>query len=319
MSLTPEEIAKAYQKKEVVGWREVIEPGSVARSHSRLSYLVRSTPPSFNEYEKYKGTKTMLYNVTRKVMGGDLPNTAQAIGDCVSWGAKNATEYTSCCDILIRKEAEKFRPVFAPYYYGTGRVYVGGWLNDYGDGSLGSYMAEAVMKYGTLFSDEPGCPKYSGSVAKEFGAKKATLDLWKPKAIDFPIQDAVLIKTWEELVCALSNYYAITTASNVGYEMNASSDGFFRQTQNWAHQMQFCGFSELQANEPYAILLNSWGDAHGRLKDFDNKEDLPIGTLRIRRKDVEKHLRANETYVFANLKGFPGQKQKIEKELFKLF
>ena len=78
--------------------------------------------------------------------------------------------------------------------------------------------------------------------------------------------------------------------------------------------MQFCGFSELQPNEPYAILLNSWGDAHGRLKDFDNGEDLPIGTLRIRRKDVEKHLRANETYVFANLKGFPGQKAKIEKE-----
>ncbi len=311
------DIAKAYEKHELVGWREYLEPGSAARALANSPHILRSAP-IFNEYAKYKGTRTMLYDVTRKVLGKDTPNFAQQIGDCVSFGAKNATEYTSCCDILIRREAEKFRPVFTPYFYGTGRVYVGGWDNDFSDGSLGSYMAQAVVKYGTLFSDEPGCPVYSGSVAKQFGAKRSLLDQWKPKAIDFPIQDAIVIRTWEEFVCALSNYYAIATASNVGFSMEAGRDGFFVQNTSWAHQESFIGVDD-NDKDPYAIMLNSWGDVHGRLKDFITGEDMPIGILRIRRKDVEKIIKSGETYAYCNLKGAPGQRERIQKELFRVF
>lgn len=310
-----EQLGKDYSNHTLVGWAEYIKPGLVAQYLNLCSPQLLRTPPIFNNYDKYKGGKYMLYLAVRKVLGDDTDNEAQLIGDCVSWGAKNGSEYTTCCDILMRGDREKYKKIFPPYYYGTGRVYVGGWDNDYSDGSLGSYMAEAVMKYGTLFRDEPGVPTYNADVAKEWGAKRSVLDKWKPIAIKYLVQDAVMIKSWEELVCAIANGYACPTASNVGYDMEASNDGFHRQTTNWAHQMTWIGLSD-NSSDPYAILLNSWGDAHGRLKDFDDGHMLPAGVLRVRRKDVEKHIREQETYAYANVIGFP--EQKINEALLKL-
>lgn len=234
---------------------------------------------------------------------------------CVSFGAKNATEYLSCCDMLMRKDREQFKPVFPPYYYGTGRVYVGGWDNDYSDGSLGSYMAEAVKKYGTLFSDEKDVPKYSGSVAKEFGAKRLLLDRWKPTAIKYLVKDTAQINSWEDLVTAITNGYPCPTASSIGYNMEPSSDGFHKQTDSWSHQMCFIGVDD-NDKDPYALLLNSWGDSHGHLKDFDNGEDLPTGVLRVRRADALKHIKAKETYAYSQFDGFPTQR--IEQALLML-
>jgi hypothetical protein len=93
--------------------------------------------------------------------------------------------------------------------------------------------------------------------------------------------------------------------------MEASSDGFHRQTTEWGHQMCFIGVDETykNGNEPYALLLNSWGDVHGELKDFaDSSIKLPQGVLRIRRSDAEKHIRAGETFAYSNFDGFPAQK-----------
>jgi hypothetical protein len=82
--------------------------------------------------------RMMLHEVVRKVLGKDTENYPQEIGDCVSFGAKNAIEYLMCCERLLKGDAEKFRPVFAPYLYRTGRIYVGGGQLGNGDGSLGS-------------------------------------------------------------------------------------------------------------------------------------------------------------------------------------
>lgn len=228
-------LAKEYEQGHLCGWLETRYPGSVQKYLNLIGPQPRYS--LFNEYDRYKGTKTMLYQVCRKVLGKDTPNYPQQIGDCVSFGAKNATECLSCCDILLRGDREQFKLVFPPYYYGTGRVYVGGWDNDYSDGSLGSYMAQAVMKYGTLFTDEPGLPSYSGSVAKEFGAKRSTLDKWLPTAKKYLVKSAAQINSWEELVTAIANGYPCATASDIGYSMQPSSDGFHRQTTSWAHQM----------------------------------------------------------------------------------
>lgn len=295
-------LAKEYEQGNLCGWLEVRYPGSVQKYLNLIGPQPRYS--LFNEYDRYKGTKTMLYQVCRKVLGKDTPNYPQQIGDCVSFGAKNATEYLSCCDILLRGDREQFKLVFPPYYYGTGRVYVGGWDNDYSDGSLGSYMAQAVMKYGTLFTDEPGLPSYSGSVAKEFGAKRSTLDKWLPTAKKYLVKSAAQINSWEELVTAIANGYPCATASNVGYSMQPSSDGFHRQTTSWAHQLCFIGVDD-NDKDPYAIILNSWGDAHGKLKDFETGEELPMGVLRVRKNDALKHIRAKETFAYSQFDGFP--------------
>ena len=269
----------------------------------------------YGKSQDSKGKKVMLYEVVRKVIGKDTENIPQAIGDCVSWGARNAVEYLMATEKLMKGDHEKFEPVFAPYLYGTGRVLIGrGQLNGQ-DGSRGSWMADAVIKYGVLRSNFDGVPKYSGSIAKKWGDTPGPDRKFIDEGTKHPVKSAAQIKTWDQLVEAIVNGYPCTTASDIGYDMQPSSDGFHRQTDNWGHQMCFIGVDD-RPTDPYAIILNSWGDAHGHLKDFDDGSNLPIGVLRVRKKDAEKHLRAKETFAYSNFDGFP--EQLIDKKLFML-
>src|SRR5690348_400982 len=55
--------------------------------------------------------KMMLFEVVRKVLGKDTENYAQQIGDCTSFGAKNALEYLQCTEILLGNQSYKWRPI----------------------------------------------------------------------------------------------------------------------------------------------------------------------------------------------------------------
>jgi hypothetical protein len=68
---------------------------------------------------------------------------------------------------------------------------------------------------------------------------------------------------------------------------------------------------------PYALILNSWGDAHGRLKAFDDtNESLPVGVLRVERRAIEGMIRQGETFAISNFDGFP--EQGLDEALFKI-
>lgn len=315
--MTPTELCRAYESGDISGWLGKDNPELVREQFRLISHhfqpfrIVGQAAPT-------AGRKVMLYQAVRAVLGKDTDNYPQQVGDCVAFGAKNATEYLTCLDILMRGKRVKWRPVFPSFYYGTGRVYIGN-SRISGDGSLGSWMAAAVQKYGTLFSDEKDVPKYSGSVSRAWGDAnpRNDLDNWKQTASPYLVKSAAVIKSWDELVAAICNGYPCTTASNVGYNMEPSSDGFHRQTTSWPHQMCIISVDD-NDKDPYALILNSWGTgAHGKLKDFDDGHDLPGGVLRVRRKDIEKHIRAEEMFAFSNFNGFPAQD--IDKALFKIF
>ena len=316
------ELSRLYASREIIGWEEFRTPGIAKQQFDLLNGRGVFVPFRIvGQTRETSGQKVFLHWVTTKYLQTKTVVKhyyPQLIGDCVSHGARHATEVVNIIEIAQKGEHEKHREVFAPYYYGTGRVYVGG-NRIGGDGSLGSWMAEAVQKYGTLFADEPDVPQYSANVAKQWGSSKSVLDKWKPKAESFPVKGVAQINSWDELVAAIVNGYPCPTASDVGYSMEASSDGFHKQTTSWAHQMCFIGADDTykSGDEPYALLLNSWGeDAHGRLKDFETGDDLPPGILRVRRKDAEKHIRAGETYAYSNFNGFP--EQLLNKSLFML-
>jgi hypothetical protein len=302
------EIAKQYEQGKHKGW--------CGLDLAKAAFQMLDAQGCFAKMSaKYQaGKKMMLYWVARKLFGHDTPNYPQQIGDCVSFGAKNATEYLTACQIMLAGLEEKFRPVFPPYYYGTGRIYVGH-SGGYSDGSSGAWMAEAVRTYGTLFADESGVPQYQGSVAKSWGASAGNgIDKWKDTASKYLVKSTAPINSWEDLVAAISNGYPCTTASDIGYSMEASSDGFHRQTTSWSHQMCFIGVDETYT-EPYAIILNNWGDVHGHLKDFQTtSEDLPVGVLRVRKADAMKHIQAGETFAYSQFDGFPDTP--LDKKLF---
>jgi hypothetical protein len=305
-------VAEAYEKGDLIGWNE-----EVALANLKLIGTDPNTPIYVGMPDDLinaaAGKKAFLYQLVRKALGQDTKNYPQQIGDCVSFGAKNATEYVTCTDIVMQGKREKFRSVFPPYYYGTGRVFIGGQRSRQ-DGSTGEWMAKAVMQYGTLFSDEEGVPNYAGSVAKEWGYSgppKNFVDVGKK----YLVKSAALIRNWADLVAAINNGYPCTVASNQGFAMSASSDGFHRAQGNWSHQMCIIGVDD-EYSTPYALILNSWGDVFGHLKSFDGNEDLPLGVIRAKRDVIEHMIDAGETFAFSQFDGFP--EQDLNEALFKV-
>lgn len=305
-------ISLKYKKGLVNGWGGPILAAQAWNLLRGESYIFDGLPIMTSPY---RGKRMMLFDVTRKVLGKDTLNYPQEIGDCVSFGAKNATEYLQCCEILMKGDREKFRPVFPPYLYGTGRVFIGRGQLDGEDGSLGSWMADAVIKYGVLASDESNVPQYEGRVAKKWGDTPGPPDEFVNIGKTHPIKSAARINNWEELVTAICNGYPCTVASNQGFEMEAGNDGFHDASGQWGHQMCIVGVDD-EYSQPYAIIVNSWGDAHGRLKDFNTNEELPIGVLRAKKNIIQRMINSGEVFAYSNFLGFPTQA--IDKELFKL-
>lgn len=318
MAVSGFELAKAFEKDELCGWAEHRHPG-IARSEFNLLKQSGYFLP-FSMQSNAKGTKTFLHLVARKVLGKDITNYNQQIGDCVSFAGKNAAELLQTTQILLGGDDIKWRPVFPPYYYGASRVYVGRGRLGNDDGSLGSWLAQAVVRYGTLFADEANVPKYSGKVAKAWGdpQPKNDLDNWLPTAKNFLVQGVAQVRTWANLVEAISSGFPVTIASDVGFEMEARKDGFHRIGRKpWAHAMCVIGADD-NAKDPYVLILNSWGDCHGHLKDFDDGHSLPKGVLRVRRADFEKILRQKECFAYSDMRGFQDRREKLQKAMFDL-
>jgi len=311
--LTSEILMDSYVEGSMSGW-----PGEeiAAEEYKLIKDEYNFVDFKFFGNEPYQGPrKAFLYQVVRKVLKRDIENIRQLIGDCVSWGGRNACEYLACCDILMRGDHESYHPVFPPYYYGTSRVQVGGGRLST-DGSLGSWLAAAVMKYGTLFSDENGVPAYGESVAKNWG-KNGPPDQFMHVGKKYLVKSAAQIKNWEELVEAICNGYPCTVASDQGFEMTPDANGFHNPKGTWQHQMCITGIDD-EWSDPYALIRNSWGDVHGKMVNFhDKNEVLPAGYLRVRKKTIERMINQKEVFAWSQFDGF--QMQDINKGLFKIF
>ncbi len=112
------------------------------------------------------------------------------------------------------------------------------------------------------------------------------------------------MRTWDETVAAVANGSPVTVASNAGFTMSVGRDGYHERRGRWPHQMCVIGVCDDPA-KPWAALLNSWGDAHGRLHDWSTGEPWPAGTLRVRREALAGMLASGEAYALAAFAGFP--------------
>jgi hypothetical protein len=256
-------------------------------------------------------TRVMLWEVARKLLGKDPLNYAQQVGDCVSFGAKNAIEHLQAFEIA-NGDAEEWHGVLPAYLYGTGRVLIGGGRL-FGDGSLGVWQAKAVMQYGFITNDMPNAlghtpPKYSGSLARQWGRGSGPPTEWVDVGKQHLIQSAVMVKTWDEAANAIFNGYPVTIASNVGFDMLPRSDGYHHYSTRWAHQMCLIGI-DLGGDgvEPHGCILNSWDDVHGAITDFRTKQVWPKGTLRVRMADIVSILQADDSFAYSKCQGLPAR------------
>lgn len=271
-----------------------------------------------NSQGDYHGKRQMLWEFTRKVLGKDTENYAQQVGDCVSFGGKNVTEYLQCVQISLDGDAQKFRNMFPPYFYGCSRVFIGGG-GMWGDGSSGTWLQAAVRKYGVLAVDDPGVPKYSGGVARQWGGGNGPPQELVNIGKQHLVKTTAQITNADDAANALLNGYPIAVCSDWGYNMQASSDGFHAPRGTWNHCMSIIGFDDSDSSKGlYFIILNSWGDVHGHLKDFATGVDLPVGVLRVRGEYVNKMLAEGDSFAFSQFDGFPDNSKKLKEAMFDL-
>lgn len=252
------------------------------------------------------GKRCVLWDYTRKVnRGQDLPNVPQEIGDCVSWGMKHSIDYLACMEIIRLGDNEEFHESFAPYFYGISRWQIGGGKLGNGDGSLGSWAAEGVRRYGVLRADETGVPPYSGTIAKEYG-RRGPPEKFIAIAKHNLLKTAARVTSWPQMRDGLFNGYPATIASMRGWEMETKQDhgkSWFHGRDMWPHQTCIVGYDET-GPRPGALRLNSWGpDAHGPQLDGPNGsgwQDVD---------DLDKELRNGDTeaYLLSQFDGFPAK------------
>lgn len=196
---------------------------------------------------------------------GHLPNFAQQIGDCVSFGESNAIAYSLAFRRRMNGGGSDWIRPFPPYLYGTCRVTHG--RNQppcRSDGAFPDYMAKAYEAHGWVTFDESGYAYpagYRGAIASDWGCKgppAALLDKGKARAggTQYPVRSAA------EARDAICNGYALTIGSDFGTRTIRERDG--RMVANWdatwPHQMAIVAYDG-SASKPYFYFLNSWGPA----------------------------------------------------------
>lgn len=254
-----------------------------------------------------------VWELAQKVLGRPYQVGAQEIGDCVSWGMKQAGELRSVIEVVCGQE-EKFRPWFAPWIYAVSRNQVGkGQLRF--DGSLGSWAAIAVSRYGVLFEDDPGVPPYSGSLARRWGSPTNAQEHPEYESFFTVAQDnpclVVEVKTVEEAVKMIRDYRRpLTIASLRGFRMEPREyRGYhvFVPTGTWAHQMCFVEYND---ELPALYRLNSWGpNAHGQ----PLRGEIAGGAWNLL-DDVEKEFNSFKVECFA-LVEFTGEPHEPDHEI----
>jgi hypothetical protein len=242
----------------------------------------------------------------------------QGIGDCVSWGAMHAVYCAESVDWDTGKIPEAPLLPSTESIYGGARVEargrpgdgksaVGGWS----DGATGWGAARWLRDWGVVYRDQVGghdLRVYDPQRAKAWGAygNGGQGDGGRLDAIAkrHPCKHVVAVKTWPELVAAVSSGYPVTIASSVGFNSgNRDEHGFCRASGTWMHQMAVIGlrFAEHGSPRDGALIINSWGNYVGGGKW---PADQPDGTFWASRPDIERILSQGDSYAIGSVDGF---------------
>lgn len=310
------DIVELYQNGSINGWS--------GEQLAREAWDMLKGQSHFVPFKGFSSTpagkrKMFLWEIFRKVMGRDMSTSTQPVGNCVSEGMRTCIEHLMCSEILLDNDFEKWRPVFQPYLYGCGRVFIGGGRLGNSDGSIGAWQADAVIKYGVLPSDENGVPEYTGSVTRQWGAGSGPPQKFVELGKKHLIKSAAMITTWDELMDALMSGHPVSVCSDAGFSMTPNSNGYHVRNTTWYHCMAFIGADET-VGDGEAYLKNSWGDSvHGTLVYRDGSgEKVPTGCLRITRKDAEYMLKQKDSFAISAFNGFEDRSREIQKHLFKM-
>ena len=243
----------------------------------------------------------------------------QGIGDCVSWGAMHAVYCAESVDWTLGKLAEPPQLPATEAIYGGARVEARGRdglgrspIGGYSDGATGWGAARWLRDWGVVYREEVlghDLREYDPKRAKAWGAygnggqgDDGKLDL---EAKRHPCKHVVAVKTWDELVAAITSGYPVTIASSVGFNSgNRDADGFCRASGTWMHQMAVIGVRFAKNGSPRdgALILNSWGPNY--VGGGKWPPDQPDGSFWASREAIQSILNQGDSYAIGSVDGF---------------
>ena len=247
----------------------------------------------------------------------------QLNGSCVAWGAMHAVY---CAEAIEWELGNREEPPIMPAtcsIYGGSRVEskrkedfdgsrpVGGWS----DGSTGYRAARWLRDWGVIYRQEYknggqvlDLRQYDKDREKNWGAygnggEDKAFSLWLDrKAAETPCKHVVNVRTWDELVAAITSGYPVTIASNQGFTKTRDADGFCEARGTWMHQMMVAGIRFEKkgggGGRDGALIVNSWGDY---VDGGKYPADQPDGTFWADRPTMERILGQGDSWAIAEV------------------
>jgi len=293
-----------------LGW---IPPCDRTAEQIEMDTQIQSRWEPFKIRGKYKEPKeALLYRFIK-----DHHPFYQQTGSCVGNGLGMALW---CLESIEVNQLGQLENPVCPFWllpYGKSRELAG--MSGKGEGSFGSAAIEALMKFGTLPSNDASVPQPKlvdggltwGEAAEMTWSDGAAI---KPafllRSKKYTLQTSARIKSWQDAKAALINGYPLTCASNWGGEMQPSIKGtpaviLNRRVTTWGHQMCCLGWVDHPELKDIFWIQNSWGICHG--KSPGNYHE-PEGGFWITAKDMQWICDDGEVFSLSNFEGFPVQK-----------
>lgn len=260
--------------------------------------------------ESGKDKIVLLHKFVQKLTGRFNTRT-QGGPDCVAFGAACAIDCVKSAEIVSKKQLEEWiAETSTEDIYGGSRVNIGrGQLGSDG-GSYGAWAAKYVNEIGTLVRipyEKYDLSVYNYDVANRWGNPGNGLPVSLIKeANKHKIRTVSLVKTYVEVRDALANGYAVTIASNQGFNTSRDREGFSYPNGTWAHQMCLIAVDDIgegcSKRRPGVLCQNSWGP---NWISGPKRHEQPNGSFWIDA-DVLEHriLSQNDSWAYSDYDGF---------------
>lgn len=285
--------------KELFGW------AGMAIADESYNRLEKHFVPFRLKAQSNKTAEYLWRYEKRLNKGKNIEPLLQETGDCTSFATAKAIKLQEAIQICEHGDNIAFKDAFPPYIYGVSRTAHGCGEGKLGRsaGSVGAWVVAGLQKYGVLFTDDAGVPKYSGALADQWGYRGVPDEFYK-LASDNPMKSVSRIETVDELRAALLNKSPVIIGSSQGFKVSHGTGGclIYTPSGTWGHEMVFTAWHD----DPFpgAFRQNSWKYNVAGNGDIHPSNGDPEGGAWCRAEDLAREFRSGvEMYSFNHFEG----------------